>query len=511
MNSVHLNLFACMSTICLVLGAPSQAADQLQWGQPHTRNMISHETNLPDNFDLETGENIKWSAPLGTNAYGSPVIASGKVLIGANNAVPRDARHVGDRSVLLCLNENDGSLCWQLAVPRIEGGDIYKDWPNIGMCSPPTVEGDRVYTVTNRFEVACLDLQGQANGNDGPYVDEGMHMALKESGKQSIDPEPMEITNIDADLLWIFDMPAEVGAYPHDGAHSSILLDGENLYVNTCNGVDNTHAVIRSPDAPSLIAIDKQTGRLVGQDTERIGPQIFHSTWSSPAMGQIDGRRLVFFAGGDGILYAFNALDSKGTSVPVEFERRWRFDFDPTAPKKDIHSYLRNRREGPSNIKSMPVLDHQRLYVTGGGDIWWGKKKAWLVCIDATQSGDITHSARQWTYPLENHACSTPSIYNGMVFVADCGGKLHCVDAKTGEAYWKIDLGRDVWGSTLVADGKVYVGTRAGDFWIVAAAKEKQVLSHKKFDAPIASTPVAANGVLYVATLEQLYAIEQAR
>lgn len=365
------HLIICLSFTLSACILSAVADDQPQWGQLHTRNMVSSETGLPSDFDIKTGHNIKWSAPLGYNAYGTPVIASGKVLVGANNSIPRDERHQGDRSVLLCLDEADGSLCWQLVVPRIEGGDVYKDWPNIGMCSPPTVEGDRVYTMTNRFEIVCLDLHGQANGNDGPYFDEGKHMVSTDS-----DEGLLEVTAIDADILWLFDLPAEVGSYPHDGSHCSILIDGENLYVNTCNGVDDTHAVIRSPDAPSLVVLNKNTGQLVAQDKERIGPQIFHSTWSSPSLGEIDGQRLVFFAGGDGIMYAFNAIDpATRTSQPVALQRVWRFDCDPTAPKKDIHLYLRNHKVGPSTISSMPVLEGNRLYVVYGGDIWWVKRK----------------------------------------------------------------------------------------------------------------------------------------
>lgn len=483
---------------CLAWGAAS-AADQPQWGERHSRNMVSAETGLPGHFDLATGENVKWVASLGSDAYASPAIASGRVLIGASNATPRDPRHQGDRAVLLCLDEADGSLVWQSVVPRLED-DVYLDWPNIGWCSPVSMEGDRVYSVTNRYEVVCLDLKGLTDGNDGPFLDEGRHMTPR--------GEPvMEVGELDGDIIWLTDMQQAVGMYPHDSAHCSVLIDGPYLYTNTSNGVDNTHQVIRSPEAPSLIAIDKATGRVVAQDGQGIGPRIFHSTWSSPALGEVGGRRLIFFGGGDGVCYAFEALAHDAMPESVEtLKLVWRFDCDPDAPKEDVRSYQRNLRESPSVIKGMPVFYKDRVYLTVGGDIWWGKRQAWLKCIDATQTGDITETGEIWSYPLEMHASSTPAIADGLVFATDCRGLLHCVDAETGEPYWTHKLGREIWGSALVADGKVYVGSRGRDFHIFAASKEKTVLFSTEFEAPICSTPVAANGTLYVATMDRLYA-----
>jgi len=498
------------------------AGDRPQWGERHSRNMVSAETGLPDSFDPETGRNVKWSAPLGTQCYSTPVVAQGKVLIGTNNDEPRDPHHDGDRGVLLCLNEADGALAWQLVVPKLEG-DIYLDWPRAGMCSPPTVEGNRVYTVTNRDEVVCLDLDGLANGNDGPFRDEGRHMTSQ--GQPSLEAGPL-----DADILWLLDLRSAAGVRPHDSAHCSILLDGQYLYVNTSNGLNSRHTGVEKPEAPSLVVVDKATGRLLAQEREGISSRTFHSNWSSPALGEVSNRRLIFLGGGDGVVYAFDALKPTGgldsrspdpDSLPeAEGDRQtagrvdplrcvWRFDCDPTAPKEDIHRYIRNRRESPSNIKSMPVFHNGRIYVTVGGDIWWGKDEAWLKCIDATGTGDVTKSGLLWSYPLERHCCSTPSIHEGLVYVADCGGKVHCVDAHTGRPYWVHDAGRDIWASTLVADGKVYVGTRGRDFWVLAAGKEKRVVSSIRLDEAIISTPVAANGTLYVGTMTRLYALEK--
>lgn len=496
--------------------APVSADDQPQWGERHSRNQISGETGLPSSFDPKTGANVKWSAALGSDCYSTPVIANGKVLIGTNNSPPRDPRHKGDRGVMLCLNDADGSLAWQLVVPKLEE-DVYHDWPQAGICSPATVEGDRVYTVTNRDEVVCLDLHGLANGNDGPYRNEARHMT-------PLDQSPLELGATDADIIWVLDLRAAAGVRPHDSAHSSILLDGHFLYVNTSNGLTSKHDGVDKPEAPSLVVVDKRTGRLVAQEREGISRKIFHSTWSSPALGEVSGRRLVFFGGGDGVCYAFDALASKSEAAPpapfadgvgqpaqpvAALKLAWRFDCDPQAPKENIHSYIRNRRESPSNIKSMPVFHQGRLFVTVGGDIWWGKHEAFLQCIDATQTGDITSRGPVWAYPVGKHCCSTPAIHEGLVYVADCDGKVHCVDAQTGKAYWVHEAGGEIWASTLIADGKVYIGTRRGQFWVLATGREKRVLGSVRLDAPVISTAVAANKTLYVGTMTRLYALRE--
>ena len=484
--------FACLHV--------AQAEDRPQWGERFTRNMVSNETGLPDTFDPASGQNVKWSASLGGNAYGSPVIGNGCVLIGANNAKPRDPRIDYDCGVLLCLNESDGSLRWQLAVPRT-GGDDYLDWPMIGMCSEPTVEGDRAYTMTNRFEVVCLDLNGQANGNDGPYMNEGQHMAL--DGKPA-----MDVAAIDADIIWVVNLREAVDMYPHDGAHTAILLDGDYLYLNSGNGVDNTHKVVRKPDAPTLIVLDKKTGKVLAKDGEGIGHRIMHATWAPPALGEVDGKKLVVFGGPDGVCYGFDALPHSALPESVQtLACAWKFDCDPTCPKENRASYLNNRHESPSVIEGMPVFIGDRVYVTAGGDPWWGKELSWLKCIDATKTGDITTTGEVWSYEMQTHCIATPSVVNGLVFVADCKGIVHCVDAETGQAYWTHDIGGECWGSTMVADGKVYVGSRSKQFWTFAASKEKKEIASVKLGAPISSTPTAANGVLYVPTQDTLYAV----
>jgi outer membrane protein assembly factor BamB len=523
------------------------AADQAQWGQDWSRNMVSSERGLADSFDPKTGRNIQWSAHLGTETHSTPVIAGGRVYIGTNNGEPRDPKHQGDRGVLMCFDEKTGKLLWQLVVPKREE-DPYFDWPKSGISSPVTVEGDRVYLVSSRGEVMCLDPLGMANGNDGPFREEGARLTPpKGSGMPpnpmagaDIQPEPLHPPAggtpllpgpLDADIIWLFDLVSGAGIWPHDGAHSSILVHGDYLYLNTGTGVDNTHKRIRTPDAPSLVVLDKKTGRFVARDNERIAPDIFHCTWSAPSLGEVNGRPLLFFAGGNGVVYAFETMKSgvvesrsngatdKGDPAqhsntpslqsPRRLRKVWQFDFDPTAPKGDIHSYLSNRREGPSNIYGMPVFYRDRIYAAGGGDVFWGKNEAWLKCIDATKTGDVTTNALVWSYPLEKHVLSTPAIYGGLVFIADCGRRFHCLDAETGKPLWTHELKGEVWASPLVADGRIYLGTRSGAFYVFAAGKEKRVLSEVELGNPVSATTTAANGVLYVATMTHLYAVRK--
>jgi outer membrane protein assembly factor BamB len=93
------------------------------------------------------------------------------------------------------------------------------------------------------------------------------------------------------------------------------------------------------------------------------------------------------------------------------------------------------------------------------------------------------------------------------VYIAEYAGKIHCLDAKTGKPYWVHDTLSRIWGSTLVADGKVYIGTEDGEVVIFNAGKEKKIISTMDMGAPVYSSPVFANGTLYISTQTHLYAI----
>jgi outer membrane protein assembly factor BamB len=168
---------------------------------------------------------------------------------------------------------------------------------------------------------------------------------------------------------------------------------------------------------------------------------------------------------------------------------------------------MQNRRVSPSNIYGMPVFLDGRIYVAGGGDIFWGKRVAWMKCIDASGAGDVTKTNEVWSYPLEAHCIATPAVHDGLVYIADVGRNLHCVESAGGKAVWTQKLGAETWASPMVADGRVWVATRKGDFWSLAAGRERRVLGMWDLGGPVAGTVTAADGVIYVATMTRLWAI----
>jgi len=505
---------SAVATLLLILGTdPFFAQDWPQWGgNDPGRNMFSPATRLPERFepgktkpgteeiDLATTQNVKWVAQLGSQSYGNAVVAHGKVFIGTNNEHPRDPQHQGDRSILLCFDEQTGAFLWQLVVPKLASGKV-NDWESLGLLSSPRVEGNRVYLVTSRCEVMCLDAEGLANGNQGPFQDEAQYVVGPGKPPGKVGPR-------DADIIWVYDMMDELGVFPHNASNSSPLIVDDLIYVCTSNGQDWTHVNVPSPNAPSLIAVNKMTGELAGEDDAGIGTRLFHGQWSSPSAGKVGDRQLVFFGGGDGVCYAFDAKPVKEGDVAF-LKRVWWYDCNPPGRKvKDGKPIKYPAPEGPSEINATPVLWKNRIYVAVGQDPEHGEGVGILHCIDAAKTGDLTGTGTLWSFEKINRSISTVSITpDGLLFINDFSGFLYCLDAETGKFHWSHDNKAHKWGSTLVADGKVYTGDEDGDFVVMAASREKKLLFETNLRAPVYSTPIVANGVLYVASNSHLFAI----
>jgi outer membrane protein assembly factor BamB len=438
------------------------------WGGTAHRNMTSAMKNLPELWDVKTGKNIKWKAQIGSSSYGNPVVADGKIFLGTNNANPRNPEIEGDKGVLMCFRESDGTFLWQAVTDKLESG-FENDFPEEGVCSSPAVEGKRLYYVSNRGELVCLDTEGFMDGNNnGPFQDEAYKGA----------------TN--ADIIWKLDMMKDLGVYQRFMANSSPVIWEDLVFLGTSNG--RSDEKIPAPKAPSFIAVNKDTGKVVWQDNSP-GVAILNGQWSSPALALVNGVQQALFAGGDGWLYGFNARTG---------EKLWKFDLNP----KDA-VWPKTRNYGVST----PVFSEGKVFMSVGQDPDSGNGVGHTYCIDPAQRGDITESGRVWQYDKINRSISTAAVADGLLFISDFKGFLHCLDAKTGKPNWTYDTMASVWGSPMLADGKVYLGDQDGDVVVFKAAAEMKKISEIDMGNSVYSTPVPANGVFYIMTPTHLYAI----
>ncbi|MDG2122065.1 MAG: PQQ-binding-like beta-propeller repeat protein [Verrucomicrobiales bacterium] len=498
------------------------------WGHDETRNMISSETGLVDDFepgervkgseeiDMATTKNCLWAVKLGSQSYGSPNVAGGRILIGTNNEVPRNSAHEGDRGIVMSLDEKTGAFQWQLVVPKLGAGKV-SDWEYLGICSTPTVVGNTGYVITNRCEVVAIDLEGFSNGNQGMQEEDVYMAGLYE--KFVLDPATVKREDLykpgdqDSDILWVYDMRGELGVFPHNVASSYPLFIDGKLFVTTSNGVDWSHLNIPSPQAPSLICLDPETGELLGEQAPLgdqanwDGSKILHCSWSSAAGAKVGGKTQVFFGAGNGWAYGLSTetvQDDEGFDILKE---NWRYDGNDASYRKNEDGEWNKYAEydGPSEIIATPVYYDGYVYVAIGQDPEHGEGVGRVSCIDPNKSGDQSGKA-VWTFTGIERSISTPSIADDLLYIADYTGRLFCIDAKTGAKYWEYDTKGHIWGSTLVADGKVYLGNEEGELTILKAGKELEKIAVLEFPAPIYSSPVAANGVLYVETQTHLYA-----
>jgi len=560
-----LALLACGTAGIIALGTgsntvtaqppkPAAANDHTMFGGTPDRNMVNLAGKLevfpksgpdwekPESVKAWSDEWVLWKADLGSKSYGGPIVAGGKVFVGTNNERPRNKRDIDkhgdpiDRGVLMCFDEKTGAFLWQAVFDKLESGQV-NDWPKEGLCSTPIVEGDRIYFVTNRCTVVCADVNGFANGNQG------------------IQNEKYQ-TPTDADIIWQYDMIGELKVFPHNMSSCAPLIVGDILYIVTANGVDEGHLNIPSPNAPSFIALDKKTGKLLWQKNYP-ARAIMHGQWSNPTYTEINGVRQVIFPGGDGWLYGL---------VPETGEVIWKFDCNP---KNGV--YELGGLGTKSDFIATPVVYNNKVYIAVGQDPEHTDGIGALWCIAPTKKGDISdelpveskgpdgktkitgkpnpNSGKVWFYGGDEkrpHAVRdfkfgrtmcTACIIDDILYLGELPGFIHCFNAKTGEHYWQYDTKSAFWGSCYYVDGKILVGNEASDLYVwrhdtnpksiddlnpnaanqkaarefrkakqEAIAKE-YLLAKIEFDTYIRSTPVVANGVLYVMTEKSLFAI----
>lgn len=516
--------------------------DWPQWGGSYFRNNTPEGKGIPTEWEIKTGKNVKWAARLGSQTYGNPVVANGKVYVGSNNGAGYIKRYPSkvDLGVLLCFDEETGKFLWQHSNEKLPSGRVH-DWPLQGICCSPYVDGDRLWYVTSRGEVVCLDTEGFTDGeNDGPFKDEQPKAV---AGK----PAPVWEEKIEADVIWKLNMMNQLKVSQHNMCSCSLTGVGKYLFVNTGNGVDEGHFALPQPKAPSFICIDRETGTVVWADGSP-GDNVLHGQWSSPGYGVFDGQAQVLFAGGDGWLYSFDpAGDGKGKSKLL-----WKFDGNPKESK-----YLLGGRATRNHFIGTPVVYAGLIYIAVGEDPEHGEGGGHMWCLDPTKRGDISpelvYNAKDptkivppkrlqaaekekgdftkenpntgvvWHYDkfdangnkkddfeeIMHRTIGTVAIEDDLLFVVDFSGVVHCVDAKNGKPYWTHDTLDASWGSPLIVDGKVYCGTENGDVKIFELSKKKELIAEVSMDNSVYSTPIVANNILYISNKDSLFAIKE--
>jgi outer membrane protein assembly factor BamB len=508
--------------VLLVLAAAAAAAgtaaDWPQWGRDAGRNAVSPETGAPTDFRLPVIENgkvvnpgrgIAWQADLGTCAAVPPVVAGGLVWACTNARPPAGdvPSKEWDGGVLMCFRESDGKPLWKHRTPRLTTNRV-QDFYGAALGSVPLVEGDRLWYVNNRCEAVCLDISPLRAGTGG-------------------DPR----------TVWTLDMPGKLGVYPHIpvmqfGFSASVAGDGDRLFVVTHNGVDESHLNIPAPNAPSLVCLEKATGRVLWTDNSP-GKNILQCQTSSPVVFTAGGRRQVAVGQGDGWLRSFD---------PATGALLWKCDLNA----KDSTFELSGLGER-NYVVATPVFYDGRVYVPTGLNPEYSTGVGALYCVDPTKTGDVgrelpdgpgkgkpnPNSAVVWYTPREvppdaprieygkkkrdllrdtrdfyfGRCVAGVTAHDGLVYAAEMSGFLFCFDAKTGRCQWADDLRANVWGQPLWVDGKVYVTTTADEVLVYAHGREKKPVTKVEVGESARPGLVFANGTLYVTTDSTLYAI----
>lgn len=486
---------------------------------------------VPTAFDVQSGRNIQWTAKVGTQSYIGPLVHDGQVFVGTNNGAGYLARYPStvDLGVLLCFDASDGSFLWQASHEKLKTGRVH-DWPLQGLTSSPCFERDRLWYVSNRGELVCLDTEGHRDGKD--------------DGVPATNKTP--VAKEEADVVWKYDMMKELNVSPHNCSGSSPAVLGDRVFVVTGHSVTTAHTTIGSK-APSFIALDKRTGELLWTDSSP-GKNVLHGQWGSPVCGILGGVPQVIFPGGDGWLYSF---DPAGTA-DGKSKLLWKFDCNPkTSVWKLGGAGTRN------NLLAHPTIHKGLVYVAVGQDPEHGEGNGHLWCIDPTRRGDVSvelvynkadpttpiphrrHQACQtdlgdYTVPNLNSAVvwlysgtggpnfedkmhrslSKVAIEGDLLFVSDFSGLFHCLDRLTGKLLWNYDLLAQCWSSPVISQDHVFICDEDGDVDAFALSGDPNIAMPKGFPvsssnvmSSVYATPMIEENVLYLMTKDTVYAI----
>ena len=309
-------------------------------------------------------------------------------------------------------------------------------------------------------------------------------------------------------------------------SHCSPVCLGDLLYINTGNS--RQAGKVPKPEAPSLLCLDKRTGKLVWSDKSP-GKNIMYSQQGNPTVFESNGQSQVAVGQGDGWIRSFDCEEGK---------LLWEFNINP--PDAEQLSYFGSRR---SYVPAAPVFYEGRLYAIAGCDPesgGWGPGR--IVCLDPDKRGDVSshrltdsgvvpnkNSAVVWEHlgvirsddwrrssaamkdelNQIHQSIGGVAVQRGLVIASDIEGFVHCYDAATGQAYWHYDSQSLSYSSPLIVKNRIYIGDEDGEVHILALATQKRLIAKRFFRSTIEPSPIFTNGTLFVASRSRLHAIQE--
>lgn len=327
-----------------------------------------------------------------------------------------------------------------------------------------------------RFNVTLSDAPPHRVGWSSPVVDPatGNVYALGMSGTLlGLSPA--------GELLWERYLSEDFGLLStHGGRTVSPIIEAGNVIVA---GVTAGWGSL-ARGMHRFLAFDKLSGAVAWVSST--GTRVFDTTYSPPIVLEINGTRLVIGGAGDGAVHAYKAATG---------ELVWRFAMS----KRGINTGV--------------VVSGTTAFVSHSEENLTDSTMGLVAAIDVAGSGELGPDQVLWTTPGLLSGYSSPLVDGNRFYQIDNGANLIALDVTTGRQLWSQSLGTIQRASPVLADGKLYVGTQNGVFYILRPGAEgveildaEQMMHDGDPDEIIASVAVA-RGRVYLVTHSALYAI----